>query len=188
MSLISSCEFGKKNCKNSKENAGEDRNKCLCCNLAPENVDDLFHYDYWKPVNSMMKHPILEARKTQVRIEETKERAEVRLNVDQKKRKVLTKAVVAEGKTNKNLGIAPTRNSGRTFKDGDHKAGDFITLDTKNQSMRDNPIIRLHELEKVRVDAGRAGNPVGGLVLRNKSGKGFVVFTEEDFKVILSRL
>lgn len=189
MSIVSSCDFGSKNCKNSIENAGEDRNKCLCCNLAPENVDDLFHYDYYKPVIANTKHPILERRKTQDRMDNANERAEERLNVDRKKRKVLSKAVIAEEKTNKVLDIKATKNSGRVNKDGDHQAGDFISLDTKNQSQRENPIIRLHELEKIRKDAGNAGNPLGGLLLRNKAGLGFIVFTEQDFKDhILSRL
>jgi hypothetical protein len=54
-------------------------------------------------------------------------------------------------------------------------------LDTKLQSTREHPVIKLDELAKVRVQAKRAGYPIGALVLRNKFNQGFVVMAEEDY-------
>lgn len=85
-----------------------------------------------------------------------------KLTADKGKRKVLKLAVRAEKQTERQL-IHATKNSGRSNKDGDHVAAGEITLDTKLQSKRTNPVILLHELVKVGEDARRAGNWMGAL-------------------------
>jgi len=80
------------------------------------------------------------------------------------------------------------KNSGRSNKDGDHVAAGEITLDTKLQSKRTNPVILLHELVKVGEDARRAGNWMGALVLRNMNGIGVVAIAEADFARLIQRI
>jgi K+/H+ antiporter YhaU regulatory subunit KhtT len=111
----------------------------------------------------------------------------VRLARDKGKKRIVRKAAKAEKTTEQNI-IRSTVNSGRSNKDGDHIAAGSITLDTKMQSTRTDMVVHLEELSKVRDDATRAGNSVGGLVLRNKFGVGVVVIREDDFGKILAQL
>jgi hypothetical protein len=114
----------------------------------------------------------------------TKTRDE-RLNRDKVRQARLRLATHAEKTTQKNI-IRATKNSGRTDKDGDHVAGGYVTLDTKLQSKRLNPVVIATELAKVRNDSASAKTMVGGLVLRSKTGLGVVVFHEDDFAKILN--
>ena len=110
-----------------------------------------------------------------------------KLTADKGKRKVLKLAVRAEKQTERQL-IHATKNSGRSNKDGDHVAAGEITLDTKLQSKRTNPVILLHELVKVGEDARRAGNWMGALVIRNMNGIGVVAIAEADFARLIQRI
>ena len=184
--LVESCEFGSSQCLNSIERAGRAHSKCLTCNLAFGNEE--LSKNHWKPADKRVQHPVLVKRKTKIRLEGAKERALVRRNKNKGRIRVSRIAVKAEKKTEQVLNVVATKNSGRSNKDGDHKALGFITLDTKLQSKRLHPVVKLDELFKVRKDAERAGNPIGGLVLRNKNGQGVVVFSEQDFSTILDRL
>jgi hypothetical protein len=184
--LTTSCEFGETNCKNSSYYKEDVQLKCVLCSLAPGNEE--LKFNYWKPVSLNIKHPVLEAQKVKTRMDKAKHKSFIKLNVDKSKQANFKRAAVAEAKTNKVLDVDATKNSGRVHKDGDHSGAGFITLDTKLQSKNVNPIINLDELQKVRSDAGRAGNPIGGLVLRNKHNVGTVVFLESDFQIILERL
>jgi hypothetical protein len=89
-------------------------------------------------------------------------------------------AAQAERDTESNI-IKATKNSGRSSRDGDHLVAGRITMDTKLQSTRSDPVVRLYELAKVQADAKRAGSLLGCLTLRNKHGVGVVVMSEEDF-------
>lgn len=185
MAKATSCEVGLW-CKNSVENAGELRQKCLFCRLAPDNVGLSGHH--WSGLERQMQHPTLKQENRDRAQARTQAARAERLARDPEKRRVLKKAVRAEARTEQAV-IRATRNSGRAHRDGDHVAAGQVTLDTKLQSTRTNPLVLLTELAKVREDAARAGNPIGGLVLRNQHGVGVVVFSEGDFaRVILSRL
>jgi hypothetical protein len=112
---------------------------------------------------------------------------DARNNRDRAKIQIQAAAVRAEKRSERNI-IHATKNSGRSNRDGDHVLAGRITLDTKLQTTRLNPEIHVHELEKVRSDARRAGNPIGGLILRNENGHGFVVLAEEDFARLVKEL
>jgi hypothetical protein len=186
MPQATSCEFGTVRCGNSVENAGEGRQKCIFCRLAPDNEN--VSGQHWNPIDKRFKHPILVSEKRTAASARSRLAHQVRLAKDKGKKRVGRRATKAEDTTQRNI-IAATRNSGRSNRDGDHVVGGQITLDTKLQSTRDNPVVLLVELAKVRDDAERAGNPIGGLVLRNRHGVGVVVFDEKDFaRSILSRL
>jgi K+/H+ antiporter YhaU regulatory subunit KhtT len=186
MAKATSCEVGRTWCLNSVEHAGELRQKCTFCRLAPGNVG--LSGQYWKGTTAKMQHPVLREEKRNAAQVRTQTARHARLARDPGKRRVLRKAVRAETRT-EHVIIQATRNSGRANRDGDHVVGGQITLDTKLQSTRDNPVVLLTELAKVREDARRAGTPIGGLVLRNKYDVGVVVFLEQDFaRTLLSRL
>lgn len=144
---------------------------------------------YWKPFKLGELHPIIFKEKMEAKIKKRKDSSAKILGKNKFTSKIVRKAAKAENATNKNI-IKATKNSGRSLRDGDHVAANFIGLDTKLQTDRINPIVKLDELDKAINDATiRGGSLVGGLVLRNKLGAGFVVFREEDFaKHILSRL
>jgi hypothetical protein len=100
------------------------------------------------------------------------------------KQALLRKAVRAEQSTERNFSssmLTSTVNSGRSNKDGDHDLLSRVTLDTKLQSGAGNPVVNLAELDKVMEDAKRAGNVLGGLVLRNKHDRGVVVVDEKNY-------
>lgn len=150
----------------------------MLCRLAPGNENLSAHY--WKPENGRLKHPALLREKFTKARERKAERIKQKRSADPIRKRVQRQAQRAEKSTERNI-IKATKNSGRANRDGDHKAGGFITLDTKNQSLRDNPVVLLIELSKVRNDAMNAGNQIGGLVLRNRHNVGVVVFDEKDF-------
>lgn len=186
MARATSCESGIEWCQNSVENAGEGRQKCTFCRLAPDN--EHVSGQYWRPINRLMRHPVLKQEQRDAARGRAQAAHQRRLTRDKGKQRVLRRAGKAEQTTERNI-IVATKNSGRSNRDGDHIAAGQITLDTKLQSTRDNPVVLLSELAKVREDAARAGNVIGGLVLRNRSGVGVIVFSEADFaRSILSRL
>lgn len=179
-------------CQNSKIMSGMDAHtRCALCRLSPDNVGrDMTHY--WSPTPDAKsarkdKHPMLEAEKRNKKFLRASAAFQKKQNRDKGKMKVSRLAARAEKTTERQI-IHATKNSGRRNKDGDHLSMGSITLDTKLQSTRDNPIIFLHELEKVRADAIRAGNTIGGLVIRNKHNVGCVVLKEEDYAVLTKGL
>jgi hypothetical protein len=162
------------------------REKCSLCRLAPGNEDRTTHH--WVPVEKLLDpHPVLRDEKTFARIKKSKDAQLKRLGKDRSKVKVLKRAARSEAAVG-SAALEATKNSGRSNKDGDWKAGGFVTLDNKDQSNRDNPVVTLSELSKVRQDAVRAGNQIGGLVLRNRHGVGVVVFDEIDFFRVLGHV
>jgi len=134
---------------------------------------------YWKSVNPRWKHQILEKEKRDAKRRKTIAKREAEKAKDPAKQARSRAAERAERKTNASI-IKSTRNSGRVNKDGDHLLDDRITLDTKLQSQNENPVVNLHELDKVRRDARNNTKLLGGLVIRNKSGRGVVVIDERD--------
>lgn len=165
---------------NSSSVVGEERGKCYLCRFSPTAESSVKHF--WVPIREAKnkKHPALEAEKRNERISRMRAKQTVKKDRDRNRSNVLSKAANAEKRTERNI-IKATRNSGRTNRDGDHVFLGQVTLDTKNQSTRDNPVVLLSELEKVRGDAAHAGNEVGGLVIRNRQGVGVVVFHEDDY-------
>jgi hypothetical protein len=181
---ITPCEEGSA-CLNSIERAGLGSAKCGVCRLAPGGMTTMM--SHWKPEVKGTKHPGLVAQKKEAKRTKLLEQRQARRLVDKSKRKILTQASRAEKVTERRL-IHSTKNSGRSNKDGDHVALGEITLDTKLQTQRDNPVVLLHELVKVGEDARRAGNWMGALVVRNRNGIGVVAMTEEDFARLLQRV
>jgi hypothetical protein len=180
---IQPCSVGG-SCRNSPENAGLPRSKCSTCRLSPGNED--LPQQHWSPKDGS-KHPELLKEKRSLRISKNQARIDERRSKDRGRQRVLKKATRAEKQSERNI-IKATKNSGRSHKDGDHVSIGHITLDTKLQSQRDNPIVLLSELEKVRRDATRAGNTIGGLVLRNKHGVGVVVLHEDDYAKLTAEI
>jgi hypothetical protein len=182
---VQQCNEGA-DCLNSISKVGFGNQKCGICRFAPNN-DSPMAVSYWKPVDGKTKHPaataILRAKK-QARVLELRQEKRSR---DQAKRRISVLAARAEKQTESNI-IRATKNSGRSRKDGDHLAAGQITIDTKLQSRRESPVVLLSELAKVREDAGRAGNWLGCLVLRNKNGVGVVALAEEDFARLIALL
>lgn len=174
-------------CANSVYSRGENTAKCHLCRLSTEGSG--LNQQYWKPTNNKDEHPVLKQEKITKKIAKRNDSLNKRLNKDKSKVKMLRKAVKAESKTEANI-IKATKNSGRSNRDADHIVGDgWLRLDTKLQTNKVIPIIKIDELDKACSDAARGGSQLGGLVIRNKHGQGFVVFREEDFaKEILSRL
>lgn len=162
--------------------------KCALCRLSPDNKGRQMSH-YWvaaKPdVGPKPKHPDLQAEHRNAKFQKRIEKLQAKRSRDGKKRHLLHRSDLAEKRTEKQI-IHATKNSGRRNKDGDHVHLGMVTLDTKLQSTRENPIINLAELEKVRADAQRAGKLIGGLVIRNKHGVGCVVLKEEDYARITS--
>lgn len=162
--------------------------KCALCRLSPDNTGRAMTH-FWAPTTSAKithtKHPELEAEKRTQKLTRRLLKLEAKSRRDPKKRQVSRLARQAERSTEKHI-IQATKNSGRRNKDGDHVFQGSITLDTKLQTTRENPVVLLGELEKVRSDAARAGKAIGGLVIRNKNNVGVVVLTEEDFAHIMA--
>lgn len=178
-------------CKNSYDNQVETRVKCSSCRLSPDNIGRNLS-QYWSPTKlakdlKLEKHPLLLEEKRQAKVKRSKDKLTKKRSIDKAKSKVLSKAAQAERTTEKNI-IKATKNSGRTNKDGDHVSMGMITLDTKLQSTRADPVVNLHELDKVRADAKRAGKLIGGLVIRNRFGVGVVVLAESDYAVLVKGL
>lgn len=174
-------------CKNSPDYLGEQGAKCALCRLSPDNEGRQMAH-YWKPIKIAVKeHPDLKNEKLLIKALSRMADLRAKYGVDKKKRKVSRLAAQAEKKTERNI-IKATLNSGRRNKDGDHVSMGIITLDTKLQTTRENPVIFLGELEKVRADAVRSGKLVGGLVIRNKNNVGCVVLKEEDYAELTRHL
>lgn len=169
-------------CVNSANFKGEAMARCALCRLSPDNLGrDMAHF--WRPIEIRFKHPLLLQEKIDRKIHKARMKRVANWSRDPKKRKISRLASQAEKTTEKNI-IHATKNSGRSNKDGDHVSLGMITLDTKLQTTRDNPVIYLHELEKVRGDAMRSGKLIGGLVIRNKHNVGCVVISEEDYAIL----
>jgi hypothetical protein len=177
------CDEGSE-CGNSSVRQGFGSGKCGICCLSPTGPASGMRF--WKPDTPGKKHPGIVKAKKDAKIARATELRIKKQGVDKAKRTILVKAARAEKTTERNL-IHATKNSGRSNKDGDHVAGGEITLDTKLQTTRNNPVVLLHELVKVGQDAQRAGNWMGALVLRNKNNVGVVAMTETDFARLLQR-
>ena len=175
-------------CRNSILVTSESLARCNLCRLSPTGGSDR---DYWVPTDdarrNRTKHPVIEAEKREERIGRMRKKQQVKKERDRSRVNVGRQAASAEKRTERNI-IQATKNSGRSHMDGDHLSAGQITLDTKHQSLRANPIVLLSELEKVRGDAVRAGAAIGGLVLRNKNNVGVVVFAERDYARIADQL
>lgn len=171
-------------CLNSVERAGLELGRCGICRLSPAGHSGM---NYWKPTIKGTKHPGLVEAKKQEKRDKLVAKRKKKLTSDVGRRRILTQATRAEKTTERNL-IHATKNSGRSNKDGDHVAVGEITLDTKLQSKRSNPVVLLHELVKVGEDARRAGNWMGALVLRNMNGIGVVAMSESDFARLIQRI
>lgn len=173
-------------CKNSPFHSLQP--KCNDCRLSPVFVGIFWQpvNHYWKPVSHKWKHAVLEKEKRDAKRKKALARQAERKAKDPARQARLRKAARAERKTNAQI-ISATRNSGRVNKDGDHLFSGNIIFDTKQQGTT-NPIVRLHELDKVRADAKRNNCPVGGLVLRNVNGRGVIVFDENDIGIMLKAL
>lgn len=167
-------------CLNSREHRGEQA-QCTYCRLAKSGGGPM---NCWKPWQQGAQHPLLVAEKKQASSDRREADVEKRRKKSRPKQALLKRAARAENTTEKNFSssmLTSTVNSGRSNKDGDHDLLGRITLDTKMQSGRDNPVVDLGELDKVMQDARRAGNVLGGLVLRNKHDRGVIVFDEKNY-------
>ena len=177
-------------CKNGVAVRGEQFAKCALCRLSPSNMGRVMAH-HWVPIKSVdgrkIRHPQLICEKRLIKSVNRLQKLEQKRKRDPNKRKVLRRAAQAEKATERNI-IHATQNSGRRNRDGDHIHGESITLDTKLQTTRENPVIQLAELEKVRADAMRSGKQIGGLVIRNKHNVGVVVLTESDFALLTKGL
>ena len=182
-------------CLNGVSELTESRARCPMCRWALDNggIENL-----WRPETKGRKHPAAIKAKLDEKIARAKAKLAQRKNADPKKRYYSARAAGAEEKTNRKLqqsgmSARATRNSGRADQDGDHLVQftstaprERLTLDTKLQSDAEHPRVSLAELDKVRGDAGRAGSCAGALLIRNKFGRGVVVFAEEDFNQLFA--
>lgn len=150
--------------------------RCGDCRLSSGGGASVF----WWPMKSADKHPVLEKEKRDRKFAEALIKSVKKAKRDPNKIALLKQAVRAEQQTDRNI-IHATKNSGRSNKDGDHVHAGKVTLDTKLQSTRVNPVVLVSQIDKVRSDAKRAGMLVGALVLRNQNGRGFVVMDEKDY-------
>ncbi len=174
------CDVGVQ-CQNSITNKGEVGARCILCRLAPGNEN--LSTNCWKPFRGWRQgHPILEKEKKETGFIKRREAAIKRLTRDVAKRKVARKAAIAEKETEFSI-IKATKNSGRSNRDGDHIVAGDIIMDTKLQSTRENVIVQLDELNKVKRDAK---GKISCLCLRNKYNVGIVVMYEEDFSKLIS--
>jgi hypothetical protein len=173
-------------CRESPSNSTH--SKCNYCRLSPANKTGILAGVFpseWHPINSKHKHPILEKEKRDANRRKVLERQQIRKNKDRDRKAVQQSAKKAEQLTQKAI-IKATRNSGRTNRDGDHLFANDIVLDTKLQSRAESPVVHLHELDKVRTDAKRHNKIAGALVIRNKTGRGVVVFDLSDFALLFN--
>ena len=171
-------------CRNSPSHSSAPR--CNSCRLSPIAGTGVFMGVFpseWHAVGKQ-KHPVLEKEKRDAKRQKASDRQKARKAKDPHRQAHLRAAARAERQTEQAI-IKSTRNSGRINRDGDHVVGDNITLDTKLQSGAENPVVHLHELDKVRLDAKRNGKVVGALCIRNKAGRGVIVLDENDFALSL---
>lgn len=156
--------------------------RCSECRLSPNPfVSGDRHY--WKPIDKFLSHPQLIKEKREKKREQTTAKAKANKAKDPSKQARLRAAERAERRTNAEI-IKSTRNSGRVNRDGDHLLFDYVVLDTKLQSKAENPIVHLHELDKVRRDAKRNGKTFGVLCIKNKTGRAICVLDEADFAAL----
>lgn len=170
-----------------------DLSSCLRCQWADDNGGN---ENRWRPSQPGKKHPKMIQKKISEKIERTLQKAKKKASIDPNRQYYSRRAAGAEKKTNqiKGVSIKATRNSGRSLHDADHlltcnSALNLIniTLDTKLQSQTDHPKVDLFELDKVRSDAANARSAAGGLLIRNRLGRGVVVFAEEDLPVLFPK-
>ena len=171
-------------CRNSLTKSSRAQQKCGVCRLAPGNEG--FEQQFWSGIQGA-KHPQLEAEKREAKALVNITRHLIRKSKSKPRQNLLKKAVKAEKTTERNI-IQSTENSGRLHRDGDHILQGFISLDTKMQSNRIHPVVQLEELNKIALDSKRAGNTLGGLVIRNKFDVGVVVMREEDFAILVAAI
>ena len=167
-------------CRNSPSNSSA--SKCNDCRLSP-GAPYFIRTEHWHPTNSKFKHPVLVEEKRHAKRMQALERQAERKAKDPARKARIRAAERAEKRTEQDI-IKSTRNSGRMNRDGDHVLGSGITLDTKLQSTTENPVVHLHELDKVRADAKRSGQKVGGLAIKNKHGRGVIVFDIADYALL----
>lgn len=153
--------------------------RCVECRLSSNPYLGAVRH-FWKPISHTYTHPVLEKEKREAKRAKTIEREKARKAKDPTRQARLRKAERAERKTNSRI-IKATRNSGRVNRDGDHLLFDTIVLDTKLQSTAENPVVHLHELDKVRNDAKRNQKAIGALCLQNRSGRAVIVIEASDF-------
>lgn len=158
--------------------------KCSNCKLSPVvSIDSHGAWgSYWRPINKGVKHPILEKLKHKESIAKRVALSDKRKLKDKRRQRVGVQAKKAEQLTEKV--IQSTANSGRKLMDGDHTSFE-VTLDTKNQSQRVEPVIHWDELDKVRRDAKRSGKAVGALVLHSSNQRAAVVVALEDWVTLM---
>lgn len=181
------CEQGSL-CMNSIEHKGAAMAACRGCKLSPVNIEDAGDLPHrWRPIDGKTQHPVLVQEKRQAAKDKNEKKRLDRLGRDKSRTLVLKRAERAERRTTSTF-IQATRNSGRVNQDGDHKVANTVTLDTKHQSTRDNPVVFLAELFKVQADSVRAGTTFGALVLRPKNGLGVVAVHEKDFAKLCKML
>jgi len=178
---VLSCTEGPQ-CQNSVETKGEAAGKCILCRLAPGNAS--LPNQYWKPINPRDINPVLSQEKRTKAVAIMKANLMRRMERDPNRQKTARLAAKAERDTEHNI-IEATKNSGRSNRDGDHLVAGNITMDTKLQSTRFEPVVHLYELAKVQADARRAGSMLGCLTIRNKYGIGVVVMDEADFAKLI---
>jgi len=176
------CEMESK-CKNSPAFCTRSTANCNSCQWSPE--EPLGGKDYFKPVDRRVRFPRREKRDRDAAKNRLTQRRQAHLAKDKTRVKVNRLAERAERKTERSI-IKATVNSGRSHNDGDHISNGSIVLDTKMQSTREHPVVKLDELAKVRLQARRAGYAIGALVLRNKNNFGVVVMAEEDYARLVS--
>ena len=162
--------------------------KCNDCRLSPTFWGMFLQPPghKWKPISHTWKHPVLEQEKRDANRRKVLERQQVLKNKDRDRQAVLKSATQAESRTQKEV-IKATRNSGRVNRDGDAILTNKWVADTKLQSTRENPVVLLSELDKVRQDAKRNNYPLGLLVLRNKNNRGVVVLDEKDLGLLVKK-
>lgn len=168
-------------CQNSPEGKGS-QNLCDTCKWSPAEPD--MGGDWYRPSDKRARFPRRDAAEYLARRQKIAAKQASKQGKDKARTRIGRKAARAEKQTEKSI-IKSTVNSGRSHNDGDHISAGSIVLDTKMQSTRQHPVVRLEELAKVRNQARLAGYPIGALVLRNKDGLGVVCMAEADFAVLM---
>lgn len=157
---------------------------CNTCRLSPAiNVFTISKEHHWKPTQPGYKHPILEQEKRDYKHGKAIARAAEKKAKDPARQQINKAAARAEKRTEREI-IKSTKNSGRSNKDGDHVSKGKFAMDTKLQSTRDNPIVNLSELDKIRSQAKANGLVLGALVIRNSAGRGVIVIDERDWGLL----
>lgn len=175
-------------CRNSRVYLSFEDAQCGNCKYAQEGGGNV---DFWRPTERGLKHPGHEADKRAQKDERNETRFAKRRNKSTRQSDRYATATRAEAESAEVLaraGFRNTVNSGRKNQDGDHTNRLLrLNLDTKHQEKNTHPVINVHELAKIRQQAGAIGH-LGGLLLRNAAGNGFVVLTEEDFLAIAGQV